>query len=157
MIATGVAARGLDIKNVMHVVNYDLVQNIDEYIHRIGKNILFHHTDHTRHTNHTDIILGRTARIGNQGLATTFYNDRNSDIAEDLVKILIESNQEVPSFLESYRPEGEINFDEPDSDAEDAVEDPTGGVADGAWGAPAADDAWGEGAVSVADAATDAW
>lgn len=37
MIATGVAARGLDIKNVMHVVNYDLVQNIDEYIHRIGK------------------------------------------------------------------------------------------------------------------------
>lgn len=36
MIATGVAARGLDIKNVMHVVNYDLVQNIDEYIHRIG-------------------------------------------------------------------------------------------------------------------------
>lgn len=43
MIATGVAARGLDIKNVMHVVNYDLVQNIDEYIHRIGKtNILLH-------------------------------------------------------------------------------------------------------------------
>lgn len=42
MIATGVAARGLDIKNVMHVVNYDLVQNIDEYIHRIGKtDILF--------------------------------------------------------------------------------------------------------------------
>lgn len=151
MIATGVAARGLDIKNVMHVVNYDLVQNIDEYIHRIGKdNTLFRHPDHTN-------ISGRTARIGNQGLATTFYNDRNSDIAEDLVKILIESNQEVPSFLESYRPEGEINFDEPDSDAEDAVEDPTGGVADGAWGAPAADDAWGEGTVPVAEAATDAW
>lgn len=152
MIATGVAARGLDIKNVMHVVNYDLVQNIDEYIHRIGKNnIPFSNSDYI------DVILGRTARIGNQGLATTFYNDRNSDIAEDLVKILIESNQEVPSFLESYRPEGEINFDEPDSDAEDAVEDPTGGVADGAWGAPAADDAWGEGAVPVVEAATDAW
>ena len=37
MIATAIAARGLDIKNVMHVINYDLVQNIDEYIHRIGE------------------------------------------------------------------------------------------------------------------------
>ena len=37
MIATNVAARGLDIKNVMHVVNYDLPQDIDEYVHRIGK------------------------------------------------------------------------------------------------------------------------
>jgi ATP-dependent RNA helicase DDX3X len=37
LIATGVAARGLDIKNVMHIINYDLVTNIDEYIHRIGK------------------------------------------------------------------------------------------------------------------------
>lgn len=37
LIATGIAARGLDIKNVMHIVNYDMVANIDEYIHRIGK------------------------------------------------------------------------------------------------------------------------
>lgn len=41
MIATGLSARGLDIINVMHVINYDLpkVQHggIDEYIHRIGK------------------------------------------------------------------------------------------------------------------------
>lgn len=151
MIATGVAARGLDIKNVMHVVNYDLVHNIDEYIHRIGKtDILLYDPDRTN-------VLGRTARIGNQGLATTFYNDKNVDIAEDLVKILIESDQEVPSFLESYRPDGEINFDEPESDVEDAVEDPTGGVADGAWGAPAADDAWGESTAPATEATADAW
>lgn len=37
LIATGIAARGLDIKNVMHIINYDMVKNIDEYIHRIGK------------------------------------------------------------------------------------------------------------------------
>lgn len=41
LIATAVSARGLDIKNVMHVVNYDLPSvnhgGIDEYIHRIGK------------------------------------------------------------------------------------------------------------------------
>lgn len=37
MVATNVAARGLDIKNIMHVINYDLPQDIDEYVHRIGK------------------------------------------------------------------------------------------------------------------------
>lgn len=40
MVATGVSARGLDIRNVMHVINYDLPSvdhgGIDEYIHRIG-------------------------------------------------------------------------------------------------------------------------
>ena len=41
MVTTGVSARGLDIKNVMHVVNFDLPRvdhgGITEYIHRIGK------------------------------------------------------------------------------------------------------------------------
>jgi ATP-dependent RNA helicase DDX3X len=40
LIATAVSARGLDIRNVMHVINYDLPSvehgGIDEYIHRIG-------------------------------------------------------------------------------------------------------------------------
>jgi hypothetical protein len=43
MVATGVSARGLDIKNVMHVVNFDLPSathgGITEYIHRIGEHI----------------------------------------------------------------------------------------------------------------------
>jgi len=67
MVATGVSARGLDIKNVMHVVNYQMPSTmhggINEYVHRIG----------------------RTARIGNEGLATSFYNDRNEDIAVRLL------------------------------------------------------------------------
>lgn len=41
LVATGVSARGLDIKNVMHVINYDLPSatygGIEEYTHRIGK------------------------------------------------------------------------------------------------------------------------
>jgi len=40
------------------------------------------------------------------GLATSFYNDRDSDIAETLVKTLLETNQAVPDFLEQYLPEG---------------------------------------------------
>ncbi|CAJ0837974.1 10874_t:CDS:10 [Entrophospora sp. SA101] len=86
LIATAVAARGLDIKNVMHVINYDLCNDIDEYVHRIG----------------------RTARVGNEGLATTFYNQKNSDIAGDLVKLLLECKQDVPDFLQSYAP---TNYD----------------------------------------------
>lgn len=123
MVATGIAARGIDIKHVMHVINYDLPSGehggIQEYVHRIG----------------------RTARIGNIGLATAFYNDRNSDLAEGIVKILIESGQEVPDFLDEYKPiDGTLDFDdesEPDTDEEDAGDE--GGDA-GAWGAaPAAD------------------
>ncbi|BES91995.1 DEAD/DEAH box helicase [Nesidiocoris tenuis] len=78
LIATGVASRGLDIKNVAHVINYDLPDNIDEYVHRIG----------------------RTGRLGNKGKATSFF-DPNQDgrIAGDLVRILEEVGQEVPPFL----------------------------------------------------------
>ncbi|KAE8148109.1 putative DEAD/DEAH box RNA helicase [Aspergillus avenaceus] len=102
MVATGVSARGLDIKNVMHVINFDLPSKthggIVEYVHRIG----------------------RTARIGNEGLATSFYNhDRDSDLAPDLVRLLIESKQAIPDFLESYKPaDGEKLFQD-DTDDED--------------------------------------
>ncbi|KAJ5124158.1 DEAD/DEAH box RNA helicase [Penicillium bovifimosum] len=99
MVATGVSARGLDVINVLHVVNYDLPSavhgGITEYIHRIG----------------------RTARIGNEGIATSFYNEKNEEIAQDLVKNLIECKQIVPDFLEEFRPEGELVFDD-DSDDE---------------------------------------
>ncbi|KAJ3054461.1 DEAD-box ATP-dependent RNA helicase, partial [Rhizophlyctis rosea] len=53
MIATDVAARGLDIPNVGHVINYDLPGDIDDYVHRIG----------------------RTGRAGNVGRATAFFTD----------------------------------------------------------------------------------
>lgn len=78
LIATSVAARGLDIPNVTHVINYDMPKSIDEYVHRIG----------------------RTGRVGNQGRASSFYDPMgDSGIAEDLVKILSQAGQEVPAFL----------------------------------------------------------
>ncbi|XP_014681375.1 PREDICTED: ATP-dependent RNA helicase DDX3X-like isoform X2 [Priapulus caudatus] len=79
LVATAVAARGLDIPNVKHVVNFDLPSDIEEYVHRIG----------------------RTGRVGNLGLATSFFNDKNRNITRDMVQLLVETNQDLPPWLES--------------------------------------------------------
>ncbi|GAA6006513.1 hypothetical protein JCM10207_004958 [Rhodosporidiobolus poonsookiae] len=79
MVATAVAARGLDIPNVTHVVNYDLPSDIDDYVHRIG----------------------RTGRAGNTGAATAFFNRGNRNIVRELIELLKEAHQDVPEWLES--------------------------------------------------------
>jgi len=53
LVATNVAARGLDIPEVSHVINYDIPDNLEEYVHRIG----------------------RTARMGRDGVAITFVSE----------------------------------------------------------------------------------
>jgi ATP-dependent RNA helicase DeaD len=53
LVATNVAARGLDIPNVSHVINYDLPEDVETYVHRIG----------------------RTARAGREGVAVTLISD----------------------------------------------------------------------------------
>jgi len=53
LVATNVAARGLDIPAVSHVINYDVPSNVEEYVHRIG----------------------RTARMGRSGTAITFVSE----------------------------------------------------------------------------------
>lgn len=74
------AARGLDIKDVSHVVNYDLPSSIDDYVHRIG----------------------RTGRVGNLGSAMSFFDpERDAEIRSKLVDILQQSGQEIPDFLGS--------------------------------------------------------
>lgn len=79
LVATAVAARGLDIPNVTHVINYDLPSDIDDYVHRIG----------------------RTGRAGNTGVSTAFFNRGNRNIVRDLVELLREANQEIPNWLET--------------------------------------------------------
>lgn len=64
----------------MHVINYDLNNSMDEYVHRIG----------------------RTARAGNEGMATTFYNHKNEIIAPQIAKLLAECRQDIPDFLTSF-------------------------------------------------------
>lgn len=78
LVATAVAARGLDIPHVKHVINFDLPSDVEEYVHRIG----------------------RTGRMGNLGVATSFFNEKNRNICGDLLELLIETKQEIPGFLE---------------------------------------------------------
>ncbi|KAL3616357.1 DEAD-box ATP-dependent RNA helicase 37 [Castilleja foliolosa] len=80
LVATDVAARGLDIPHVSHVVNFDLPNDIDDYVHRIG----------------------RTGRAGKSGLATAFFNDNNSSLARPLADLMHEANQEVPAWLSRF-------------------------------------------------------
>lgn len=77
LVATDVAARGLDIPKVEVVVNYDMPRFVTDYIHRIG----------------------RTGRIGNVGHAVSFFTKNDWGIAQDIVNLLENSNQEVPEFL----------------------------------------------------------
>ena len=75
-------------------------------------------------------MIGRTARIGNVGLATSFYNDRNEDIADALVKVLMETNQVVPDFLQQHVPaDGQVNFDD-DKDSDVEGENDRNGITD---------------------------
>lgn len=80
LVATDVAARGLDIPHVAHVVNFDLPNDIDDYVHRIG----------------------RTGRAGKKGLATAFFNENNTSMARSLQDLMQEANQEVPAWLSRF-------------------------------------------------------
>lgn len=88
-----------------------------------------------------DGLSGRTARIGNEGLATSFYNDADSDIAADLVKILVESGQAVPDFLQGFKPDTDVlTFDDDTDNEDDTQQNNNGGDTNNSY---AGGDAWG--------------
>lgn len=81
LVATDVAARGLDVKNIKNVVNFDVAKNIDTHVHRIG----------------------RTGRMGVEGFesgtAYTLLTNRESAFASQLVQIMDGSRQQVTGEL----------------------------------------------------------
>lgn len=62
---------------------------------------------------------GRTARIGNEGIATSFYNGKDEEIAPDLVKILMECEQPIPDFLQGFAPSDNVLVFDDDTDKEE--------------------------------------
>ena len=89
LVATSVAARGLDVKQLKLVVNYDAPNHLEDYVHRAG----------------------RTGRAGNTGTAVTFLTADQERYSVDIAKALKQSGQQVPedvqkmvdSFLEKVR------------------------------------------------------
>ena len=69
LVATDVAGRGIDIRDVSKVINYDMAKNIQDYTHRIG----------------------RTGRAGKEGIAVSFLTKDDSGIYYDLKQLLITS------------------------------------------------------------------
>ncbi|CAI9095212.1 OLC1v1031099C1 [Oldenlandia corymbosa var. corymbosa] len=80
LIATDVAARGLDIPDVEVVINYSFPLTTEDYVHRIG----------------------RTGRAGKKGVAHTFFTKENKGLAGELINVLKEAGQVVPAALLNF-------------------------------------------------------
>ncbi|XP_018567786.1 ATP-dependent RNA helicase dbp2 [Anoplophora glabripennis] len=78
LVATDVAARGLDVEDVKFVINFDYPSNSEDYVHRIG----------------------RTGRSQRTGTAYTFFTPSNSNKAADLVAVLKEAKQVINPRLQ---------------------------------------------------------
>ncbi|XP_038849305.1 probable ATP-dependent RNA helicase DDX41 [Salvelinus namaycush] len=90
LVATDVASKGLDFPAIQHVVNYDMPEEIENYVHRIG----------------------RTGRSGKTGIATTFINKGcDESVLMDLKALLIEAKQKVPPVLQVLQTGDETMLD----------------------------------------------
>lgn len=81
LIATSVAARGLDVKQLKLVVNFDAPNHLEDYVHRAG----------------------RTGRAGNKGTAVTFITEEQENCAACIAKALEQSGQPVPERVKEMR------------------------------------------------------
>jgi ATP-dependent RNA helicase DDX5/DBP2 len=80
LVATDVAARGLDVDDIRIVVNFDFPKEMESYIHRVG----------------------RTGRAGKKGFAVSFFvAEKDQRLARELITILNRSNQIVPPSLQA--------------------------------------------------------
>lgn len=91
LVATDVAARGLDVSSLKHVINYDFPQTCADYVHRIG----------------------RTARAGCEGTSWSFFTGADAKLSHELVEILEEAEQPIPKQLAKFaaqpRPQAQSN------------------------------------------------
>ena len=79
MVASDVASRGLDIPEVSYVINFDMPNNIDIYVHRIG----------------------RTGRVGNKGHSLTLLTQGDRPLFRAIFELLSKTKQKIPDFLNS--------------------------------------------------------
>ena len=79
LVANDIASKGIDLQNIQHIINYDMPNEIEDYVHRIG----------------------RTGRGGSTGIATTFVDPSicSEAVLLDLKLLLAEAKQNIPPFL----------------------------------------------------------
>lgn len=80
MIATDVAARGLDVPDIVCVINYSFPLTIEDYVHRIG----------------------RTGRAGKDGVSYTFFTSNEKALAGSLVGVLRKAGEDIPEGLDQW-------------------------------------------------------
>jgi ATP-dependent RNA helicase DBP3 len=80
LVATDVAARGLDIPNVEYVLNYTFPLTVEDYVHRIG----------------------RTGRAGKTGISHTFFTADEKGLSGEFINVLKDANQPVPEALLAF-------------------------------------------------------
>ncbi|GMA62513.1 DEAD/DEAH box helicase [Alicyclobacillus fastidiosus] len=92
LVATDVAARGLDVSGVTHVYNFDIPQDIDSYVHRIG----------------------RTGRAGKSGIASTFVTPREIDHLHQIERSTKRkiTRKPLPTYVEAKESKQRIAMDQ---------------------------------------------
>merc|ERR1719161_2585509 len=89
LVATDVAGRGLDVKTIRLVINFDPANNAEDYVHRIG----------------------RTARAGMTGTAVTLLLPNEAKKAADIADVMKKSGKPVPPELEDMASKGRHDRD----------------------------------------------
>ena len=88
LVSTDLISRGLDFPNIYCVINFDVPNSIEDYIHRIG----------------------RTGRLGQKGLAITYLDRIDDTNKENLINLLNNLGQEIPSWINDVEYQKRFNF-----------------------------------------------
>ena len=96
LLATDLISRGMDFPYVYCVINFDVPESIEDYIHRIG----------------------RTGRLGQKGLALTFINRIDETNKENLINLLNNLGEEIPSWINEIEYQTRDNYIEIKKEAE---------------------------------------